>query len=142
METESSSPSASIVAQQVALLVAVGLIIVAALFWQNVHLLSRFTTIFVDRSAAVEACLTANTINSHLPDIPNYRIGSVQMFSPEYYEQQNSVSSARAARNAELRERHVRMRVAAERSRDLELANAQDSDQILRVCVEKRYPRN
>jgi hypothetical protein len=142
MEAESASSTVSNAVQQAALLAAVGLLIIATLFWQNVHLVSRFTTIFVDRSAAIEACMTANTMNSNLPQVPSYRIGSTQVFSPEYYEQQNARSSASAARNAELRERHIRMRVAAERSRDLELANARNRDQVLKVCGEKRYAIN
>ncbi len=142
MEAESASSTVSNAVQQAALLAAVGLLIIATLFWQNVHLVSRFTTIFVDRSAAIEACMTANKMNSNLPHVPTYRIGSTQMFSPEYYAQEDARSSASAARSAELRERHIRMRVAAERSRDLELANARNRDQVLKVCGEKRYAIN
>lgn len=145
MEAENASPTASKVVQQAPLLVAVGLLIIAALFWQNIHLVSRFTTIFVDRSAAVEACMTANTMNAHLPNIPNYPIGtsgSARIFSAEYYEQQNVINSARVASRSELRQRHIRMRVAAERSRDLELATAWNRDEVLKVCRQKRYPLN
>lgn len=126
-------------AQYFQVLLVVGLLLLGAVFWHNVHLMSRFTTIFVDRASAVEACLTASTMTNSLTAIPSYRIGSVQTFSPEYYEQRNSINSARAARNAELRERTIGMRVAAERSRDLELANARDVEQVLEVCRQKRY---
>jgi hypothetical protein len=117
---------------------AVVIVIVSVLVWQNIGSASRFTTAFVDRSAAAEACMTARTIEDNLPPLPRTSGGLIDFFgsSPE-------ADAARAARAAERRDREIRLRAAAERSRDEELRRAAASgpEEVLRVCIAKGYPR-
>ena len=123
-------------------IIPVVLLVIVALIWQNIHLVSRWTTLFVDRAAVAETCLTASSMSAGLPDVPRFRIGSAPMFSDEYHAQQNLIRAAQADRVAELVRRDTQMRVAAARSRDLELIRAASAGavRVVRVCRDKRYP--
>lgn len=123
-------------------MIPVVLLVIVALIWQNIHLVSRWTTLFVDRAAVAEACLTASSISTGLPDVPRFRIGSAPMLSDEYYVQQNLIRAARADQVAELVRRDTQIRVAAARSRDLELMRATSAgvERIVKVCRDKHYP--
>jgi len=114
------------------------LVVAAVLLWPQVDKLSRFTPVFVDRSAAVETCMTARTIDDNLPPLPRTDGGLI-----DYFGSSPHATQARAARAAERRSREIQMRAAAERSRDRELRQAAVTgpEAVLRVCVEKGYPR-
>jgi len=114
------------------------LVVGAVLLWPQVDNLSRFTPVFVDRSAAAETCMTARTIDDNLPPLPRTDGGLI-----DYFGSSTHAAEARAARAAERRSREIQLRAAAERSRDRELSQAAVAgpEAVLRVCVEKGYPR-
>lgn len=121
----------------------VAAILASMLIWHNIERISQFTTVFVDRAAAAEACMTARTIDDNLTPRPTFPFGSAGFASIEYAYQQNALAAARAARDSERRYREILLRSAAERSRDLELrrAAASGAESVVRVCTEKGYPR-
>ncbi len=114
------------------------LVVAAVLLWPQVDKLSRFTPVFIDRSAAAETCMTARTIDDNLPPLPRTDGGLI-----DYFGSSTQATQARAARAAERRLREIQLRAAAERSRDRELREAAvaGSEAVLRVCIEKGYPR-
>ena len=118
-------------------------LLVTAIAWQNVHLLSRWTTLFVDRELAVQACIEASTRSSGLPSRPSFPIfGGASLGSLEWHLQQNERNAARSAGDAEVRRRDITMIVAAEGSRDLQLAQAaaESASRLVSVCRTKGYP--
>lgn len=115
---------------------------VGTLIWSNVHLLSRWTQLFVDREHATEACLTASTIEVGLPDIPSFPVFGAQVGDLQWFLQNNARSSAISSRRAVTLQREIRMIVAAEASRDLELAKAAaiGAPRLVTACRQKGYP--
>lgn len=118
-------------------------LLVATIAWQNVHLISRWTSLFVDRELAVQACIEASTRSRGLPDRPSFPIlGGASIGSLEWHLQQNERNAAISAAAAEVRQRDITMIVAAEGSRDLQLAQAaaQSASRLVSVCRSKGYP--
>lgn len=116
----------------------IGLVVAGFILWPHVDKLSQFTPVFVNRAAAAEACMIANTMESNLPPLPRTDGGLIDFFGSSA-----NATQARSAREAERRSREIQMRTAAERSRDLQLREAasQGTEAVLRVCRAKGYPR-